>query len=304
MSSAVRLAMGPTLSLLAAGAIFALERMALTVPRPGIIVFVTVALAAYIGGWLSALLSALISIAFTVIYFSTPGLFLHFTPDNLNRIVIMTVGTLTIVAIVAALRHRSMRGLEVQHARATELERLAEIDGLTGLYNRRQFLALAEQEWVRFKRYQRPLSFLMLDIDFFKSINDSFGHDAGDKVIVGVANICTATRRSSEPIGRIGGEELAILLPETDLRGAAQVAERLRARIAEEPIRVEGELIPVTVSIGVADASFSTSSLPDLMKQADRALYAAKRKGRNRVEAAGATHEDSKLFKRSIGLHS
>jgi diguanylate cyclase (GGDEF)-like protein len=100
------------------------------------------------------------------------------------------------------------------------------------------------------------------------------------------------TRRSSELLGRIGGEELALLLPETDLRGAMQVAERLRARITEQPIQVESELIPVTVGIGVADASSSVNSLPDLMKQADAALYAAKRKGRNRVEVISATYEE------------
>ncbi len=177
----------------------------------------------------------------------------------------------------------------------TDLVRLAEIDSLSGLYNRRQFLALAEQEWTRYRRYERPLSLLMMDIDFFKSINDRFGHDAGDKVIAGVANVCMTTRRSTDLLGRLGGEEIALLLPETDLRSATHVAERLRSRIAEETIRVGGELIPVTASIGVADASLTVGSLPDLMKRADAALYAAKRNGRNRVEAMNAEFEETML---------
>lgn len=97
------------------------------------------------------------------------------------------------------------------------------------------------------------MSLLMMDIDFFKSINDRFGHDAGDKVIAGVANVCITIRRSTDL--RLGGEELALLLPETDMQSATHVAERLRARIAEEAIRVGGEFIPVTASIGVAEAS-------------------------------------------------
>jgi K+-sensing histidine kinase KdpD len=120
--SPARLAIGPTLTFLAACAILALERMAGTVPTPGVIIFVTVAFAAYIGGWLSALLSALISIVFVGIYFSAPGQFSPFTPEHLTRIVVMTVGTLTIVAMVAALRRRAARTLEALHAKAAELE--------------------------------------------------------------------------------------------------------------------------------------------------------------------------------------
>ena len=135
----------------------------------------------------------------------------------------------------------------------------------------------------------------MMDIDFFKSINDRFGHDAGDKVIAGVANVGITIRRSTDLLGRIGGEELALLLPETDLRSATHVAERLRSRIAEETIRVGGEWIPVTASIGVAEASLAVGSFPDLMKRADAALYAAKRNGRNRVEVMSAELEKSMI---------
>src|SRR6476646_2744304 len=123
MPWAARLAIGPTLTLLAACSILALARVEITVPNPGVITFVTVALAAYIGGWHSALASALISIAFAVILFSTPGH--YFTPDSLTRILVMTVGTITIVAMVAALRRRATRSLAAQNARTAELESLA-----------------------------------------------------------------------------------------------------------------------------------------------------------------------------------
>jgi diguanylate cyclase (GGDEF)-like protein len=175
----------------------------------------------------------------------------------------------------------------------TDLVRLASIDGLTGLYNRRHFMALAEKEWNRVKRYERPLSLLMLDIDLFKSINDRFGHDAGDKVIMDVANSCIETKRSSDVVGRIGGEEFAFVLPETDMESALQLAERLRLSIAERPVFLGRESITLSVSIGLAEASPSVSGIQELMKQADEALYVAKRNGRNRVVAAGLVLDET-----------
>jgi diguanylate cyclase (GGDEF)-like protein len=175
----------------------------------------------------------------------------------------------------------------------TDLLRLASIDGLTGLYNRRHFLALAEKEWHRVKRYERPLSLLMLDIDLFKSINDRFGHDAGDKVIMDVANSCIETKRSSDVVGRIGGEEFAFVLPETDMESALQLAERLRLSIADRPVFLGRESITLSVSIGLAEASPSVTGIQELMKQADEALYVAKRSGRNRVVVAGLVLDET-----------
>ena len=116
----------------------------------------------------------------------------------------------------------------VHHAR--ELERLATTDGMTGIYNRRHFLALADVEWNRTSRYNRPLSFLIFDIDYFKSINDRYGHQAGDEVIVHLANLAGSSKRASDVLARIGGEEFALLLPETDLAQAEIIAERLRRK--------------------------------------------------------------------------
>ena len=169
----------------------------------------------------------------------------------------------------------------VRHAR--ELERLATTDGMTGICNRRHFLTLAELEWNRTSRHNRPLSFLIFDIDYFKSINDRYGHQAGDEVIVHLANLAGSCKRASDVLARIGGEEFALLLPETDLAQAEIMAERLRREIATHPIVTASHPIPTTVSIGIAARSPEVSNVSQLMKAADQALYEAKRAGRNRV---------------------
>jgi len=174
---------------------------------------------------------------------------------------------------------------------ADMLERLASLDGMTGLNNRRQFLALSDMEWSRYKRYGRPLALLMIDIDFFKSVNDRYGHDVGDQVIKAVADILKNHKRTSDIVGRMGGEEFALLLPEASLDSAAAAAERLRRLVADCAIRVGSENIPITISAGAAACRFETSGLEQMLKEADIALYEAKRSGRNRVCSFAAKHE-------------
>lgn len=163
------------------------------------------------------------------------------------------------------------------------LEKLATVDSMTGLYNRRHFMTLAEAEWGRFQRYQRPLSLLAIDIDHFKSVNDRYGHAVGDEAIVSVANACQQSKRASDVAGRLGGEEFFMLLPETDLAQAAVVAERLREKVAAHFLQVHKVRFNVTVSIGLAEASISMAGIDVLLRAADQALYAAKGDGRNRV---------------------
>ena len=163
------------------------------------------------------------------------------------------------------------------------LEAQAREDFLTGLSNRRHFMELAEAELLRSERYERPLSVLMVDIDHFKNINDTYGHQAGDVVLRRLSLIMRETLRQVDIIGRIGGEEFVILLPETALGRAVNVAERLREKIRLHEISLAGGLsLRFTVSVGVATLNAKDMNLDTLLNFADEALYEAKR-GRNKV---------------------
>lgn len=164
-----------------------------------------------------------------------------------------------------------------------ELQRLATTDELTGAATRRHFLDLAGQELRRARRFQHPLSVLVFDIDHFKPVNDRFGHAAGDTVLRAVSESVRRGLREVDTFGRIGGEEFAVVLPETEGPSAALAGERVRRAVAATLHGVEG-LGPVTVSIGVAELASSDEGLQDIMDRADNALYRAKRLGRNRVE--------------------
>ncbi|MCX7176281.1 MAG: diguanylate cyclase [Proteobacteria bacterium] len=165
-----------------------------------------------------------------------------------------------------------------------ELARLAQTDPLTGLANRRHFMALAEQELARMLRYGGPLSIFMMDIDLFKNINDTYGHQTGDVVLQKLGALFLDALRDVDCIGRIGGEEFAVVLPQTDGDRALEVAERLRSAVAniEVPL-ARGLPLRLTLSIGVSTLTGGGANLDTVLGQADSALYEAKRSGRNRV---------------------
>ncbi len=164
-----------------------------------------------------------------------------------------------------------------------KLNQLATRDSLTGLLNRRSFLEQAEREWGISTRHGRPLSCVMLDVDFFKKINDTLGHFMGDKVLTHLAGQLERQSRQHDLICRWGGEEFCVLLPETNAQGANAWAERCRAVVAESPI-IEGEQkVTVTASFGVAELTANLQRFEQLVAQADNALLGAKRAGRNRV---------------------
>ncbi len=170
-----------------------------------------------------------------------------------------------------------------------ELQILANTDGLTGVLARRRFLEVAEIEFVRAKRYGRPLTLLILDIDRFKSINDRAGHPFGDRVIKAVAQCCTTQLRPEDAIGRLGGEEFAVLLPESGQEAGERIAERLRATIEESVGALGAEQgVAVTCSVGGVALSSHHGGLSTLIELADAALYEAKDRGRNRVCFANA----------------
>jgi len=165
-----------------------------------------------------------------------------------------------------------------------ELERLSQVDVLTGLANRRYFMVLAEQELARATRYRDPLSVFMMDIDHFKVVNDTYGHQTGDLVLKQLGSLCREALREIDRVGRIGGEEFAVILPHTDGARALEVAERLRQIVADTAVALEHGLpLHITLSIGVTTLAGSGTNLDTLLGQADSALYEAKRSGRNRV---------------------
>ncbi len=167
-----------------------------------------------------------------------------------------------------------------------ELFRQASTDALTGISNRGYFQNLAEQEVRRARRFARDMTVMMIDIDHFKPINDTYGHAAGDQVIQAVVKRSLESLRQSDSIGRVGGEEFAVVLPETPIAAAYDVADRLRQHIQDKPIMVGTTGLKCTVSIGVAQLSAQDGTVDDVMKRADAALYVAKKNGRNRVEMA------------------
>lgn len=189
--------------------------------------------------------------------------------------------------IRVALRMREQQETLAEANRA--LKTLAATDFLTGLLNRREFMTRSVIELARSWRYNTPLSIIMLDVDHFKQINDTLGHLAGDEALRRLADICRDEFRQVDVIGRLGGEEFAICLPNTSLLGAEQVAERVRQRVDQLERHYQGWPLKFTVSSGVAALDGNDRQITDILERADKALYRAKQSGRNRVEiAAGA----------------
>ncbi|GAP61870.1 hypothetical protein ARMA_0293 [Ardenticatena maritima] len=173
--------------------------------------------------------------------------------------------------------------LAAQAASALQNAFMATTDELTGLMNRRAFFEQARREFKRAKRYNKPLAAIMIDLDHFKQVNDTYSHAVGDQVLSEVALRIRETVRTLDIVGRYGGEEIAVVAPETSLEGAIQLAERLRQNIALEPIETSAGPIRVTVSVGVAALTPEMMLLEQLLHAADEKLYVAKAEGRNRV---------------------
>jgi len=171
-----------------------------------------------------------------------------------------------------------------------KLRDLAQRDELTKLFNRREFQRMLDEEWDRSRRFSRPFSLVMVDIDHFKRINDTHGHQTGDEVLRHVASLLAAQVRNVDRVARYGGEEFAIIMVETDRKNAVDGIRRLGALLAEAPCVVNSELsITVTLSAGVACSANDAKDATELVAVADKALYAAKKAGRNRAVAADGT---------------
>lgn len=168
------------------------------------------------------------------------------------------------------------------------LRHLSQHDALTGLLNRRAFGQRLEAEHARQHRHPAPMALLALDLDRFKTVNDRWGHAAGDAVLVAAAGVLDGAARRVDATARMGGEEFALLLPGTDLAGANQLAERLLEAFCRLTVPYEGELLRITASIGVAASDDPAEDNEEIFRRADRALYLAKAGGRDRVVCAGA----------------
>ena len=176
------------------------------------------------------------------------------------------------------------RLLEEQREALATLEDRSQRDSLTGLYNHAHFYAALTTECERARRYGRPLTLILLDLDYFKAINDQYGHPTGDDVLVRVSRVMADLLRKSDILARYGGEEFGVILPETSWEQGVDAAEKLRRGVAGERFGAAGEPFSVTISAGVAGYQVHGGSAGDLVWAADRALYAAKNAGRDRVE--------------------
>lgn len=213
-----------------------------------------------------------------------------FDPTTINlmatAVILTNVMGLVVATRLSVLRRRQYKSrVELERVR-DELQIMATTDALTGALNRRRFLELAEEELERARRYDRPLAVIAVDLDHFKDVNDRLGHAAGDDVLAAFARMLQEQTRRQDIVGRLGGEEFAILVPETSRAAAVELADRIRAYLSSMPVMTNGEALTVTASLGVAEAISSDQSARSVLHRADQALYRAKHQGRNRVEAA------------------
>ncbi|MCP3726974.1 diguanylate cyclase [Paraburkholderia sp. CNPSo 3272] len=191
---------------------------------------------------------------------------------------------IAVCVTISDVTHVSVMQREREDAVA-RLREYADRDGLTGIANRRFFETRLADEFLRWQRYGGELSMLLFDLDHFKRINDEFGHVAGDTVLRSMAQRVSGVVRKQDVFGRFGGEEFALLLPCTPLDDALYVAEKIRRTIGDEPIEVQGVIVPVTASVGAATARTGAPDYEGMINEADAALYTAKRQGRNRSVA-------------------
>jgi len=187
----------------------------------------------------------------------------------------------------SALVLENVKLYELARIREEQYHLLSITDVLTGISNRRHVLEEGTKIFLRAQRYQLPLSMLMIDIDHFKRVNDTYGHSTGDRAICQVAHTCRQLVREIDLTGRLGGEEFVIVLPDTSLSGAVNLAERLRKTVEEDKIQADDHsYFSISVSIGVSAYNKSESTFENMLSRSDQALYKAKEMGRNRVVIA------------------
>lgn len=210
---------------------------------------------------------------------------LHLKKDGRSNFYDLRISHLSDRKKRAVGRILSFRDITKQKQMEAQLKYYATTDSLTGILNRRHFNHMAEIELHRCIRYNNPLSLCMIDIDHFKNVNDNYGHDIGDLVMKEMVKVCQQILREADLFSRWGGEEFVLLLPETDLESASEVAERLRSSIEKTVVETSGGKLSITISIGVVQVETTSTALEEGLKNADMAMYHAKGSGRNRCTA-------------------
>lgn len=206
-------------------------------------------------------------------------------PRSLANMVILTACITVFSHVYEVSRERS----------ETELLKMAQTDFLTGLPNRSRIKVFFEREKSRAAREQQPLSLLVMDLDYFKSVNDRFGHEAGDRALVFFADLLRQRLRATDLAGRLGGEEFGVILVNTATNTAVQVAEGLRQALEQADLQHDGQPVPLSMSVGVAELGVDGNNLQDLLAAADQRLYEAKDKGRNQVVPPPVSRLDPSL---------
>lgn len=198
--------------------------------------------------------------------------------------------------LVCMVAYIALTHLALEDRLRASLHDAAYRDSLTGLYNRRYVFRLFRDELKKYGRYSDPFSVMLIDADHFKKINDQYGHRAGDAALKAIADACNRSVRNTDVVGRFGGEEFIVLLPHTEAREAAIVAERIRNTILESDICWQGQRLDVKLSLGVAQAGLHADEFDDLLTAADTALYAAKHRGRNQTVVADLASRRARDF--------
>ncbi len=224
-----------------------------------------------------------IMVSRSIITISTGDKNNFYSPDGIQPIFFILYILFEIVWTFNYINLNSNRLYNELERTQSKLEKLATTDFLTGTNNNRRFFEIGENEIKRAKRFRSSLSLVMFDVDFFKNVNDKYGHSAGDQVLIEIAETCRRLLRETDTLGRLGGEEFAIILPHTDCSGAEIVAEYLRSAIEDLKVKYLSENIRITASFGVTEISQKDVELKNALDRADILLYEAKNRGRNQI---------------------
>ncbi len=275
-----------TTLLVSAFAVFSVS--VLNILNPALFCLIAVVFSTFLGGFRYGIISGVITVVYCAYFFSTPGQMFTYTSDNFSKIIVILIAVSAMITMVGTLKKQVDTRTQELELVNEQLRVLSTLDGLTGISNRRYFEELLAQEWKRSLRDKTPVSLLMIDIDFFKNYNDTYGHQAGDECLKQITDaFAHRVRRPGDFTARYGGEEFVILLANTPITGAVKVGEDVRQLI--ENLRIPHKTSQVsqyvTASIGIVSVVPNMYNDPvGFVKKADTALYSAKRSGRNRIQ--------------------